>query len=132
VSTPPFIDAAYAADLLHVSLDTILDLIREGKLTRFSGSASNPFLRSQDVLALARELGAASEPEPPKRVKSASAKVQTRLTADARWADITVDEIQDWAARADAPRRQAARKAAATAKERLEKVLQALSESEGR
>lgn len=130
MSTPPFIDAVHAAELLHVSQDTVLDWIKEGRLSRFSGPASNPFLRSSDVMQLADEIGAGAQPEPPKRVKSAAAKVQTRLTADSRWADVSDVEIRDWAARADMARRIAARTAALAAQQRLESVLRALDEIE--
>lgn len=130
MATPPFIDAVHAAELLHVSQDTVLDWIKEGRLTRFSGPAGNPFLRSRDVLALAEEIGATAQPEPPKRMKSAAAKVQTRLTSDARWVDVSEAEIQDWASRADHPRRQAARTAALIAQQRLEFVVRAIDEVE--
>lgn len=132
MSTPPFIDAVHAAEILHVPQDTVLDWIKEGKLSRFSGPPGNPFLRSRDVLALAEALGAIAEPETPKRVKSASARVQTRLTADARWSDVAESDIRDWAQRADSARRQAARKAATAARSRLELVLRVLDEVDRR
>jgi hypothetical protein len=127
----PFIDSVHAAELLHVTQDVILDWIREGKLAAYGGKPTNPFLRSVDVTALAASLGVSAD-EPPKRMKSATAKVQQRITADARWSDVSIDEIRDWARRADGPRRQAARSAAVTARQRLETVLTVLDElSEG-
>jgi hypothetical protein len=126
---PPFIDAAYAADMLHVPLDTVLDWIAAGTLTPYGGRAGNPFLRSRDVLAVAAQLGLdRQEAESPKRVKSASARVQQRLTADARWTDVSDDDIRDWAVRADEARRAAARKAASAALQRLQVVLRVLDE----
>lgn len=126
---PPFIDAAYAADMLHVPVDTILDWVATGKLSPYGGRAGNPFLRSRDVMAVAEQLGiGGQDTETPKRVKSASARVQQRLTADARWTDVSEDDIRDWAARADAARCAAARKAAASALERLQVVLRVLDE----
>ncbi len=131
MSTPlrrfAFVDATHAAEMLHVSVDTVLDWIAEGKLATFGGKPANPFLRSVDVAALAEQLGVLGD-EPPKRVKSATAKVQARLTSDSRWSDVSEEEIRDWARRADAARRQAARTAAAIAQHRLELVLQALED----
>jgi hypothetical protein len=122
-----FIDAVHAAEILRVPLETVVDWVSAGKLKAYGGKPGNPFLRSNDVAMLLREMGVEDE-EPPKRVKSATAKVQQRLTADARWSDIADDEIVEWARRADPPRRQAARTTAATAIQRLEKVLLALNE----
>ena len=129
MSTPvtrfAFIDAVHAAEVLHVTTDTIIEWIAAGRLRSYGGKASNPFLRSSDVTALAGELGVAPE-EPPRRTKSATAKVQARLTADARWSDVSEEEIRAWASRADPARRAAARQAAQTARARLEIVLEAL------
>lgn len=127
MSIPVFIDAAYAAEMLHISQDAVLDLIETRKLRTYGGSRQNPFVRSADISALVVEIGQVEEEDAaPRRVKSASAKVQTRLTADARWSDITEDDVYDWARRAEPARRQAAIKAARTAIDRLALVLQAL------
>lgn len=128
--TPAFIDAAYAADSLHVPLDTILDMVRKGRIRTYGGRASNPFLRSADVAALAEQLGLGAESgaEPPRRVKSPSARVQQRVTADARWGDVSEDDIREWASRADATRLQAARKATRAAVDRLTFLLSVLDE----
>jgi hypothetical protein len=122
-----FIDAVHAAEILRVSQDTVLDWVAGGKLKAYGGKPGNPFLRSTDVAVLAEQMGVADD-EQPKRVKSATARVQQRLTADARWSDIGDDEIDDWARRADPARRQAARTASAAAIEKLERVLVALEE----
>jgi hypothetical protein len=131
VATPAFIDAAYAADSLHVPLDTILDLVQQGRLRTYGGRASNPFLRSAEVSALAAELGlgVTQEAESPRRVKSPSSRVQQRITADARWGDISEDDIRDWATRADRHRLEAARKAAGVATERLRVLLEILDDT---
>lgn len=131
MATPAFIDAAYAADSLHVSVETILDLVQQGRLRTYGGRASNPFLRSSEVSALAAELGLGSteESEAPRRVKSPSARVQQRIAADARWGDISEADIRDWAARADPTRLDAARKAARVAGERLRLLLAVLDEA---
>lgn len=122
-----FIDSVHAAEILQVTQETILDWIGEGKLTAYGGKPTNPFLRSGDVANLAESLGVAGD-EPPKRMKSVTAKVQQRITADARWSDISLDEIREWAKRADKARRQAARSAALTARQRLENLLSILEE----
>lgn len=128
MGSPVFIDSVHAAEILHVSQDAILDLVAEGKLRTFGGRASNPFLRSADVAALAAEIAPVQTEEQTRRVKSASARVRQRLTADARWADVSEDDIREWARRSDPAGRQAARKAAVTARERLQAVLQVLDE----
>ncbi len=127
---PVFIDAAGAAEILHLPLDTVLDFIAEGRLPSFGGKAGNPFLRSADVSLLATELGV-NTPEhsvEPRRIKSASSRVQTRLTADARWADVTDSDVTEWVRRADDARRRAGRTAATTAINRLQMLLGALDE----
>lgn len=130
MSTPAFVDAVYAAQMLNVTTDVILDLVKSGKLRRFGGRPDNPFVRSADVAALAEEFGVQAAEEPPRRVKSASARVQSRLTADSRWADISEDDIREWARRAEPARRRAARKAALSAREHLATVVQVLDEME--
>jgi hypothetical protein len=129
MTTPAFIDSVHAAEMLGLSQDAVLDLVKEGKLRTFGGRGNNPFLRSADVMALAPQVRPADAGPQPKRVKSASARVRQRVTADARWSDVTEADIRDWAARTDAPGRQAARKAANTARERLELLLRILNES---
>lgn len=129
---PVFIDAAGAAEMLRMPLDAVLDLIREGRLRTFGGKSANPFVRSADVSVLAAELGVQTgEAAEPKRVKSASARVQTRLTADARWADVSDSDIRDWAGRTDPSRRRAGKTVATTAIDRLQAVLRALDEEDG-
>ncbi|MGH2444051.1 MAG: hypothetical protein ACRDFX_12925, partial [Chloroflexota bacterium] len=108
---------------------TVLDWIRDGRLRSYGGKASNPFLRSADVAALAEELGVRDE-EAPRRTKSASARVQARLTADSRWSEVSDQDMREWAERAEPTRRQAARTAAQTARQKLEVLLAILGGSE--
>jgi hypothetical protein len=129
VVTPAFVDTAYAADMLRIPQDTILGWIDAGKLKTYGGRVDNPFVRTPEVTALAEQLGVAPAVEAPKRSKSASARVQTRLTADSRWKDVTPSDISEWAARADPARRQAARRVAEEARERLEMVMKAIQEA---
>lgn len=128
VSTPVFIDSLHAAETLGVTSDVILDWIATGRLRRFGGKPDNPFLRAADVAALAAELGVVKEEAAPRRVKSGSARVQARLTADSRWSEVGPEDIRDWAQRAEPARRQAGRKAAEVARQRLEDVLRVLDE----
>ena len=116
--------------MLRVSPDAVLDMVKDGKLRPYGGRAPNFFFRSADVAALVPASDVQADVQAPKRIKSASARVQTRLTADARWIEVGEADIRDWAARADAARLQAARKAAEIAIERLETVLQVLAESD--
>jgi hypothetical protein len=131
VSTPierfAFVDSVHAAEFLHVTQEAVLDIISSGKLRPFGGKPSNPFLRSADVVALAEELGVTNE-EAPRRTKSPTARVQTRLTADARWADIAEDDLREWAIRADDARRSGARAAARVARHRLDLLVDILDE----
>jgi hypothetical protein len=129
VSRPPFVDAVHAAEDLGVTLETVLDWVQAGRLQAIGGRSSNPFLRSGDVAALGSELGLPREEEAPRRQKSGSSRVQTRLTADARWSDIAEDDIRDWAIRADEARRAAGRKAAEIARQRLDVLLRMLDEA---
>jgi hypothetical protein len=121
----PFIDATHAAEILHATQDKVVDWVAEGRLRSYGGKPNNPFLKSTDVAELAQELGL-EESDAPRRTKSASAKVQARLTADSRWSDISNEDIEDWARRADQARRQAAKTAASEAIGRLESLLNAL------
>lgn len=122
-----FIDAVHAAEILRVTPETVVDWVASGRLRSFGGKATNPFLRSADVAALAEEMGI-EEGEPPRRTKSPTVRVQQRLTADARWSEIGEDDIREWISRADPARRQAARQAAEHARTRLDLVLRLLGE----
>lgn len=125
-----FVDSVHAAEFLHVTQDDVLDMITGGRLRQFGGKPGNPFVRSADLLALAKELSV-PESEAPRRTKSGSARVQARLTADARWAEVGEAEIREWTSRADGARREAARKTAEMARDRLSLLLDALDGSEG-
>ena len=135
MSTPlerfAFVDSVIAAEVLQVTQDTVLDWVAAGRLRPFGGKPSNPFFRSADVAALAEELGVGQD-QAPKRTKSASARVQARLTADARWSDVGERDLADWLQRADSTRRQAAQTTARIAKQRLETLLRLIDLAEGK
>lgn len=132
MSTPlerfAFVDATHAAEALRVSREQVVDWIEQGRLRSYGGKPDNPFLRSADVAALVRELGAGPE-EAPRRAKSANARVQQRLTADSRWSDLSEADIREWVRRADPTRRQAARTTAMHAVGKLQALLRELNES---
>lgn len=130
MSTPRFVDTAFAAEMLRVSEDAVRDLVQAGRLRPYGGRAPNFIFRTADVAALASDVVPAAESESPKRVKSPSARVQARLTADARWVDVSENDIRSWAANVDAARRQAARTVSARARQKLETLLQVLDELE--
>ncbi|HZS94592.1 MAG TPA: hypothetical protein VFA78_07335 [Chloroflexota bacterium] len=127
---PPFIDSAHAAEILHITPESVLDLIAAGRLAPFAGPPTKPFLRSADVVALAAEMGAGEEPEPPRRVKSGFARVQTRITADARWGDVSEQDLEEFARRADPAKRVAAAATAAEAMVKLEALIELLDGQE--
>ncbi|HEX8919685.1 MAG TPA: hypothetical protein VF898_14370 [Chloroflexota bacterium] len=132
MSVPVFIDAAYAAELLHISPDAAADLIRERGFRTYGGPSSNPFVRSADILALIDEIGVKDEEASgSKRLKSGSSRVQTRLTADARWVDVEEDDIRSWLSRADSARKRAARTAAENAMSKLSLILALLDQDRG-
>lgn len=123
VAIPPFIDSAHAAELLHISPEAVLDLISEGKLTAYAGPPAKPFLRSRDVMALVDESGSTeSAPVTGKRAKSGYARVQARLTADARWSDIGPGDVEAWLKRSDSSQRLAAKKVALETIARLKEL----------
>lgn len=122
-----FVDATHAAEVLHVSQEQVVDWVEAGRLRSYGGKPSNPFLRSADVIALVSELGIGAD-EPPRRTRSANARVQQRLTADSRWSDLTEAELREWVRRADPLRRQAAKITAMHAVGKLQALLHALSE----
>ena len=124
-----FVDSVHAAEFLHVTPEAVLDMIATGRLSTFGGKPSNPFLRSADVAALAEELGV-SESDSPRRTKSATARVQARLTSDARWADIAETDLREWAVRTDSARRAGARTVAQLVQQRLDLLIRILDEHE--
>lgn len=133
MSTPlerfAFVDATHAAEVLHVSQEQVVDWVEEGRLRSYGGKPGNPFLRSADIAALLATLGVEQDLSG-KRPKSATARVQQRLTADSRWSDLSESDIREWVRRADPTRRQAARKTAMNAVGKLQALLRALNDVE--
>jgi hypothetical protein len=127
----PFIDAVHAAELLGVDRADILEWIRQGRLASYGGKEQNPFVRTTDIERLATELGYTLASEQPKRrgTQDPVKRVQLRITADARWANVAPEDIDHWVRSLDESARNAARQVAKTAIARLEYVLRLLSES---
>ena len=130
-SRPPFIDASFAADLLGLQTADVLDLVASGKLASLGGKDRNPFVRTAQVEALAKEMGRdLSEPAAKKRATQNPVKrIELRLRHDARWSEVAEEDIAAWTRGLDDSSRQAARKVAEAAVNRLQLVLAATEQS---
>ena len=128
----PFIDASFAAELLGVQTADILDLIASGKLARLGGKDRNPFVRTSQVEALAKELGKGLEEPPVKRRASQNPvrRVELRLRHDTRWNEVTDADLAAWARSLDESGRRAAKQVAERTSERLRCALVALEASD--
>lgn len=128
---PPFIDASYAAELLGVQARDVLDWVEAGRLSRFGGKDQNPFLRTAEVERLASELGVDLSRPPVRRRASQNPvrRVELRIRHDAKWSEISAEDITAWARELDQHTRAAARQVAETAMQRLNQVLQTLDGS---
>jgi len=124
----PFVDASFAAEMLGVQTADVLDFITEGKLQAYGGKERNPFVRTAQVEQLARDLGRELGPPAPKRraADNPVRRVELRLRADARWADIRDEDIEAWARDQDEHARAAARSVAETTGSRLARVIDIL------
>lgn len=129
---PAFVDASYAAELLGVTTPDVLEWITEGKLTTFGGSPRNPFVRLSQVEILAQELGRDISQPPAKRRASQNPvrRVELRIRHDARWSEITDDDILAWAKGLDEATRAASLRVVSTAIERLRRVLDSIRSNE--
>lgn len=118
MSTPSrfsFVDEGEAVRRLGVDRDTVLSLVRAGRLKAYPGVGKGSFFKLGDLLKLADELrpatatpeqtGAAGDaasdpaaaPAAAKRPQHDPAyKVHLRLTADLKWYDLTDEELRAW------------------------------------
>ena len=112
--TPPsrfaFVDESEAVRRLGVDHDTLLSLVRAGRLRAYPGVGKGSFFKAGDLDTLARELHPpAAAPAPaeqtakdaptaaPKRPQHDPAyKVHLRLTADLKWYDLSDDDLRTW------------------------------------
>jgi hypothetical protein len=101
-----FVDEGEALRRLNIDRDTLLGLVRDGRLRAYPGVGKGNFYRVRDLDALYAELfggeaGAveANEeaPAPGKgRPFDPSYKVHVRLQADLKWYDLTDDDLRAW------------------------------------
>jgi len=126
----PFVDASFAAEILGVQTSDILDLIDSGRLKAYGGKERNPFVRTADVEALAGELGRETVQPPAKRraADNPVRRIELRLRADSRWADVTDDDLTAWIRLQDEHSVTAARKVAETAMARIGRLLEILGD----
>ncbi len=125
----PFVDATFAAEMLGVGLDRILQLVADGRLKTYGGRERNPFLRTADITALAEEIGQPLKvAEPSKRQADNPVKrVSLRIRADARWNQVSEADIDAWVREADESSKQAAGKVAAASIAKLKQLMDAVS-----
>jgi hypothetical protein len=129
----PFIDAAMAAELTGVAQSEILEWIEQGRLQRYGGKERNPFVRTADVQRLAGEIGRTmATTKQPRSSQNPVRRIQLRLRADARWNEVSGDDIAEWLDQTDEPSRAAAVKVARVALDRLNALLEHVEQSEGR
>ena len=103
-----FVDEGEAVRRLGVDRDTVLSLVRSGRLKAYPGVGKGSFFRTSDLERLAAELHPpepaeeaeeepAAEPAGPRRAQHDPAyKVQLRLQADLKWYDLTDDDLRLW------------------------------------
>src|SRR5215831_582134 len=108
-----FVDAAEAARILGVDRMTLDQWVREGRLKSHRGVGRESFFRTADIEALNNELHpspelaeavAADEREsqgveektPSRKKQDPQMRVYLRLQADAKWYDISEDDIRTW------------------------------------
>jgi excisionase family DNA binding protein len=104
-----FVDEGEAVRRMGVDRDTVLALVKEGRLRAYPGVGKGSFFKLADLDALAAELrppepdeaadeAAAGEDEAaPKRPQHDPAyKVHLRLQADLKWYDLNDDDLRLW------------------------------------
>jgi len=103
-----FQDEGEALRRLGVDRDTLLALVREGRLRAYRGFGAGSFFRTQDLDDLYVELygerleaQAAAEGEPgqasTRKVFDPAYKVHVRLQADLKWYDLEDEDLRAWA-----------------------------------
>jgi excisionase family DNA binding protein len=108
-----FVDAGEAARLLGIDRVTLDQWVRDGRIKPHRGVGKDVFFRSADVQVLYNELHpatelaeavaadereSASEAEkgPPRKKQDPQMRVYLRLQADAKWYDISEEDIRTW------------------------------------
>lgn len=108
-----FIDAGEAARLLGIDRVTLDQWVREGRLKSHRGVGREAFFRTSEVEALYNELHPSAElaeavtadelesagmeeKSPVRKKQEPQMRVYLRLQADAKWYDISEEDIQTW------------------------------------
>lgn len=110
-----FMDAGDVARKLHIDRATLEQWTRAGRLKAYRGVGKDVFYRSADVDALYTELhpsaelaaaveadeqesesGASSTQATARKKQDPQMRVYLRLQADAKWYDISEEDIQQW------------------------------------
>jgi hypothetical protein len=138
--TPPrfaFMDAVEAAANLRTDRLTVLKYIQEGKLRTFGGRPNNPFVRTEEVERLAKELfpEAVAEQSPPPDPKAVHRtdpvrKLKLRIQQDAKWPEVDEAAMRAWATELDPVSYNRMRQVARDAIARLQMIIKVLDESE--
>ncbi len=132
-----FMDAVEAAANLRTDRLTVLKYVEEGRLRTFGGRPGNPFVRTEDVERLAKELFpevvAEEAPRPdPKAVhrNDPVRKLKLRMQQDAKWHEVDEAAMQAWAKELDPIMYNRMRLVAEDAIARLQMVIRVLDEAE--
>jgi hypothetical protein len=104
-----FVDEGEAVRRLGVDRDTLVSLVRAGRLRAYPGVGKGSFFKVGDLLALAQEIHP-PEPAPPPAAEPADQppaaprrpqhdpayKVHLRLQADLKWYDLSDADFRAW------------------------------------
>ena len=108
-----FVDAGEAARMLGIDRVTLDQWIREGRLKSHRGVGREAFFRTSEIEALynelhpstelaeavaadERETEGAEEKAPTRKKQDPQMRVYLRLQADAKWYDISEEDIRTW------------------------------------
>ncbi len=109
-----FMDAGEAARRLRIDRPTLDRLVREGRIKAYRGSGKDLFFKTAEVEALYKELypevaiaanereggnvGAIGQPLQVgvRKKQDPQMRVYLRLQADAKWYDVSEEDIQEW------------------------------------
>lgn len=110
-----FVDAGEAVRRLKIDRLTLDQLVREGRIRAYRGVGKDSFFKTADIEALYKDLHpeaatpaaiddqkSDSAPAQPLQIgvrkkQDAQMRVYQRLLADAKWYDISEEDIREWA-----------------------------------
>ncbi|MEI6046097.1 MAG: hypothetical protein WCS37_17235 [Chloroflexota bacterium] len=132
-----FMDATEAAANLRTDRLTVLKYIQEGKLRTFGGRTGNPFVRTEEVERLVKELfpevgEEETVPTDPKVVhrNDPVRKIKLRMQQDAKWHEVDEAAMQAWATELDPISFNRMSQVARDAIKQLQLVIKVLEEAE--